>query len=112
MKKIALLISLLMLAVLMSGSAFAATKKAVQVQTLIGKILKIDTTAGTVTIKTRHKEFTVKGEPQLLSGITVGERVRFEKSGDMLKSIQELKHKTMHSAPAASATHAAPPASN
>jgi hypothetical protein len=90
MKKIAILMSVMMLLVLTTGAAMAAEKKVAKVVTMTGDVVKVDATAGTITIKAENKEHSFTAEPKLLEGITVGEKVTFEKSGTMLKSIQKV----------------------
>ncbi len=94
MKKIALLLSALMLVALVSTSAFAATQKEAKVHTMFTHVLKIDTKADTITFKGTRKDYTLKAEPQLLAGITVGDHVKIEASNGVLKSIKKLQAKT------------------
>ena len=85
--------SVLLFITLAAGMALAADKKAAKVYTLSGEVLRVDAQAATIVIKYHKKEVTFKGEPKLLEGITVGEKVRVEHKGDTLISIQEVKVK-------------------
>ena len=91
MKKIAILMSVLMLVTLTTGAALAKEKKVAKVKSLTGKVVKVDALAGTIVIKAKKKEQTLKSEPKLLEGISAGEKVKVEFTGDMLKSIKKVK---------------------
>jgi uncharacterized protein (DUF2141 family) len=87
MKKLAILMSVVMLVALTAGVSLAA-KKAAKVETLTGEVVKIDAQKGDLVIKVNNKNQTLKAEPKMLAGITVGEKVTIEKTGRMLKSIK------------------------
>jgi uncharacterized protein (DUF2141 family) len=87
MKKLAILMTVVMLVALTAGVSLAA-KKAAKVETLTGEVVKIDAKKGDVVIKVNNKDLTLKAEPNMLAGITVGEKVTIEKSGRTLKSIK------------------------
>jgi preprotein translocase subunit YajC len=91
MKKIAILMSVLMLVTLTTGAALAKGKKVAKLKGLIGEVVKVDAAAGTIVIKAKNKEQTLKAEPKLLEGIAVGEKVKVELTGDMLKSIKKVE---------------------
>jgi hypothetical protein len=91
MKKIAILMSVLMLVTLTTGVALAKGKKAAKMKTLVGEVVKVDAQAGTIVIKVKDKEHALKAEPKLLEGIEVGQKVKIEMTGDMLKSIKKVE---------------------
>jgi hypothetical protein len=91
MKKIAILMSVLMLVTLTSGMALAKGKKAAKMKSLTCEVVKVDDQAGTIVIKAKNKERTLKAEPKLLEGIAAGEKVKIEMTGDTLKSIKKVE---------------------
>jgi hypothetical protein len=91
MKKIAILMSVLMLVTLTTGAALAKEKKVTKVKSLTGEVVKVDAQAGTIVIKAKNKERTLKAEPKLLEGISAGEKVNIEMTGNMLKSIKKVE---------------------
>jgi hypothetical protein len=91
MKKIAILMSVLMLVTLTTSAALAKEKKVAKVKSLTGEVVKVDALAGTIVIKGKKKEQTLKSEPKLLEGIAAGDKVKIEMTGDTLKSIKKVK---------------------
>jgi hypothetical protein len=91
MKKIAILMSILMLVTLTSGMALAKGKKVAKMKSLTGEVVKVDAAAGTIVIKAKDKDKTLKAEPKLLEGIAAGEKVNIEMTGNMLKSIKKVE---------------------
>jgi len=89
MKKIAILLSVIMLIVLTAGFAMAAEQKAAKVATLSGEVTKIDAAAGMVIVKVGAKDMALKAEAKLLEGIAVGDKVTIEETGGVLKSIKK-----------------------
>jgi len=95
MKKLAILLSVVMMVTFTSGVCLAkkakATKKAAKVEMLTGEVVNVDAAAGTIVIKAKDKDKTLKAEPKLLEGIAAGEKVKVEVTGDMLKSIKKVE---------------------
>jgi hypothetical protein len=91
MKKIAILMSILMLVTLTSGMALAKEKKAAKMKIMTGEVVKVDAQTGMIVIKDKKKEHTLKAEPKLLEGIAAGEKVKIELTGNMLKSIKKVE---------------------
>ena len=100
MKKIAILMSVVMLIVLTAGFAMAAEKKAPKLATLSGEVTQVDAAAGTISVMVKGKEMALKAEAKQLEGIAVGDKVTIKEAGGMLKSIKKAK------APAAKAAKA------
>jgi len=78
---------------LMAIAQEKAPGKVVKINKHSGEITKIDTQAGTITIKVKDKEHTYKAEAKLLEGLAVGDKVNIEVSGDTLKSIKKVEQK-------------------
>jgi nitrous oxidase accessory protein NosD len=89
-KKFAILMSMMMLVALTSGVALAKTKAA-KLHAMTGIVAKVDAQAGTLALKVKKKEHTLKAEPKMLEGITVGEKVTVKRTGDVIKSIKVHK---------------------
>ena len=109
MKKIAILMSVVMLIALTAGFAMAAEKPAAKVAMLSGDVSKIDTKAGTISVMVGGKEMALKAEAKLLEGIAVGDKVNIEETGGVLKSIKKAAAAPA-AAPAAPAAKPAPAA--
>lgn len=99
MKKFAILMSVVMLVAFTAGVTLAAQKVA-KVQMLTGEVVKVDAKKGNLVIKVNNKNQTLKAEPKMLAGITPGEKVSIEKSGNTLKSIKPSEAATKLEAPA------------
>jgi hypothetical protein len=95
MKKIAILMSVLMLVTLTSGIALAKGTKVAKMKILTGEVVKVDAQAGTIVIKAKNKERTLKAEPKLIEGIAAGEKVTVEMTGNMLNSIKKVEAPAM-----------------
>lgn len=65
-----------------------AAQKAAKVQMPTGEVFKVVAETGKLVIKVGNKNQTLKAEPKMLTGITAGEKVTVEKSGQTLKSIK------------------------
>lgn len=92
MKKLAILLSVVMMVTLTSGVCLAKkAKKAAKVEMLSGEVVNVDAKAGTIVIKAKNKDKTLKAEPKLLEGIAAGEKVKIEIAGNMLKSIKKVE---------------------
>ena len=95
MKKLAILLSVIMMVTFTSGVCLAkkakATHKAAKVEMLSGEVVNVDAAAGTIVIKAKDKDKTLKAEPKLLEGIAAGEKVNVEMTGDTLKSIKKVE---------------------
>ena len=87
MKKMAMLMVLVM-AVAFAAAPLMAAEKATKVQSVSGEIVKIDAAKGTLVVKIKDKNQSLKAEPQMLVGISVGQKVTIQKSGAIVKSIQ------------------------
>jgi hypothetical protein len=103
MKKLAILMSVVMVVAFTAGVSLAAQKVA-KVQMLTGEVVKVDAKKGNIVIKVNNKNQTLKAEPKMLAGITPGEKVTVEKSGKMLKSIKPAETPTKLEAPAKTET--------
>jgi hypothetical protein len=94
MKKIAILVSVLMLIGLVAGGAMAKGKKAAKaakMEAIVGEVVSVDVDAGQIVIMAGDKEQTLKAEPKLLEGIAAGEKVNIEKSGNVVKAINKAE---------------------
>jgi UDP-3-O-[3-hydroxymyristoyl] glucosamine N-acyltransferase len=109
MKKIAILMSVVMLVVLTAGFAMAAEKPAAKVEMMSGDVSKIDAKAGTISVMVSGKDMALKAEAKLLEGIAVGDKVNIEATGGVLKSIKKAAAAPA-AAPAATPAPAAKPA--
>jgi hypothetical protein len=89
MKKLAILMSVLMLIGLTAGLC-PAEEKALTLEMLSGKVVNIDNESGTIVILAADQAYTLTAEPKLLEGIAPGERVDIEIAGDVLKSIKKV----------------------
>jgi LEA14-like dessication related protein len=87
MKKLAILMSVVML-VAFTTSVSLAAQKAAKVKMITGEVVKVDTDKGDLVLKVKNKNHTYKAEPKMLTGITPGEKVTVEESGKMVKSIK------------------------
>jgi hypothetical protein len=88
-KKVAILMSIVMLVVFTVGMSFAAEKKTPKLVTLSGEVVKVDTKMGKIVIKADGKDYNLNAEPKILEGITVGDKVTVEKIKNMVKSIKK-----------------------
>ncbi|MBL7179483.1 MAG: hypothetical protein ABIK98_14205 [Pseudomonadota bacterium] len=94
MKKLAILMSVLMLITLTAGISMAKEKKApapAKLESLSGEVVKVDAAKGEIVIKADGKDQTLKAEPKLLEGIAAGQKVSIEKSETTLKSIKKVE---------------------
>ena len=74
-------------------------------------MVKVDSKTAKIVIKVGKNNETLKAEPQMLAGLTTGERITFEKSGKTLKSIKPVQEQKMEApAPAKAETAAQPKA--
>ena len=89
MKKFAILMSILMFVTVAVAISPVMAKQAQKLVAMRGVVTQIDDQAGSITVKSGKKEATLKAEPKLLEGITVGEKVIIEKAGDTVKSIKK-----------------------
>jgi hypothetical protein len=103
MKKLAILMSAVMVVAFTIGVSLAA-EKPVKVQMLTGEVVKVDAQKGDIVIKVKNKNHTLKAEPKMLAGITAGEKVTVEKSGNMLKSIKPFETPAKMETPAKTKT--------
>jgi hypothetical protein len=93
MKKLAILMSLVMV-VAFTASISLAAQKAGKVKMMTGEVVKVDADKGDLVIKVKNKNHSFKAEPKMLTGITPGEKVTVEESGKMVKSIKPAAAKT------------------
>jgi len=110
MKKIAILMSVLMLIALTAGITMAKEKKAAKLEAMSGEVVKVDAKAKSIVIKVDGKDVTLKADAKLLEGIAVGDKVNIEESGKVLKSIKKVEAPKAPAAAPAAAPPAAPPA--
>jgi hypothetical protein len=87
MKKLAILLSLVMV-VAFTASISLAAQKAAKVQMVTGEVVKVDAEKGDIVLKVNKKNHTYKAEPKMLTEIKPGEKVTIERSGKMVKSIK------------------------
>ncbi len=100
MKRLAILMSALILMALTAGIGLAAEKQQVnaptttasaKIEMMSGEVMNIDAAAGTIVIKAHDKDRTLTAEPKLLEGFEAGEMVQIETTGNMLKSIKKVE---------------------
>jgi len=91
MKKLAILMSVMMLIGLTTTLASAKTQKTVKMTTLSGEVVKVDAEAGSITVSANNKDHALKASPKILEGITVGEKVSIEMTGNTVKSIKKVE---------------------
>ena len=103
MKKVAIAMAVVMMFVLAAAFTAMATQKAPAVKKFTGEVVKMDTKAGTITVKVGTKEKTLKANAKMLEGIEVGDKVEIEHAGKMVKSIKKVE------APTPAATPSTPP---
>lgn len=89
MKKLAILVSVVMVVAFTTGVSLAA-QKAAKIETQTGEVVKVDAKKGVIELKVHNKNETLKAEPKMLNDITTGEKVTIEKSGNTLKSIKPM----------------------
>jgi hypothetical protein len=95
MKKIAMIMSALMLFAFTAGITLAAeaskaAPKATTMETIQGKVTKIDAAAGKITVMVKDKEQTLTVEKKLLESVKVGDMASIEKAGDAVKTIKVM----------------------
>ena len=88
MKKLALILSIIVLAVMTTGIAFAKDKKAEKMEVLTGEVVSVDVDNGTIIIMSNDKQNTLQAQPKMLEGVMAGQYVTIEKTGDAVKSIK------------------------
>ena len=93
MKKLAILMSVVMVVAFTAGVSLAGTaaKNASKVQMQTGEVVKVDAKRGFIEIKVNNKNETLKAEPKMLNAINAGDKVTIEKGGDTLKSIKPVQ---------------------
>lgn len=84
MRKLLVIISALMLIGFTAGITLAVDAP----EMIQGKVIKIDTVAGKITVKAQDVEQTLTVETTLLESIKTGDMVEIEKAGDIVKSIK------------------------
>ena len=98
MKKLALILSIIILAALTANITFAGDQKAStgqkveKLEMLTGKVVSTDTVTGKIVIMSNDKENTLQAQPNMLEGIMAGQYVKIEKTGDVVKSIKAEKN--------------------
>ena len=88
MKKLALILSIIVLAVMTTGIAFAKDKKAEKMEVLTGEVVSVDVDNGTIVVMSNDKQNTLQAQPKMLEGVMAGQYVTIEKTGDAVKSIK------------------------
>jgi hypothetical protein len=89
MKKMAIIMSVLMLIAFTAGITLAAqARKAAKVETIQGNVVKVDAAAGQIVVSVQNKEQTLKAKKQLLGSVKAGDMVSIEKTGNTVKSIK------------------------
>jgi hypothetical protein len=95
MKKVAITMALMMMFVFAAGFTGLAAQQAPTMKKFICEVVKIDTKAGTITVKFgANKEKTLEAEAKMLEGIEVGDKVEIEKEGKVVKSIKKVETPT------------------
>lgn len=90
MKALSILMSVFLIIGLTAGVAMAKAKSMPKLEKMSGVVEKVDTVTGDITVKVRGKDLNLKGDPKMLEGITVGEKVIIEKAGNELKMIKAV----------------------
>jgi hypothetical protein len=91
MKKLAILLAVMMVMAMGVGTVMAKEKMAPKMHSLTGDVVKVNATAGTMTITVAKKAHHLQGEPKLLEGVAVGEKVVVEVVGTSIKSIKKVQ---------------------
>ncbi len=92
MKKIAIIMSVLMLIAFTAGITLAAQgSKAAKVEIIQCNVVKVDASAGQIVVSVQNKEQTLKAGKELLGSVKAGDTVSIEKTGDTVKSIKVVK---------------------
>jgi hypothetical protein len=91
MKKVAVLMMVVLMMTMAVGTVMAKEKMAPKMHALTGDVAKVDAAAGKITITVAGKAHHLKGEPKLLEGVAVGEKVMVEVVGNNLKSIKKIE---------------------
>jgi hypothetical protein len=91
MKKIAILMSVIMLITMTAGISMAKAKTTAKLETLSGEVVKVDAKAQSIVINVDGKDLTLKAHAKLLEGIAAGDKVTFEKAKHVLKSINKIE---------------------
>ena len=92
MKKMAIIMSVLMLIAFTAGITLAqGAPKAAKVETIQCDVVKVDAAAGQIVVSVQNKEQTLKANKGLLGSVKAGDKVSIEKTGDTVKSIKAVK---------------------
>jgi uncharacterized protein YxeA len=94
MKKVAIVMALVIMVVFAAGFTVMA-----QQAPKTAEVVKMDTKAGTITVKHNNKERTFTAEAKMLEGIKVGDTVEIQKEGKVVKSIKKVEARTMPTTP-------------
>lgn len=90
MKKLSLVMAVVFLFVMSTGSVFASQKHVEKLDTLKAEVVSLDAKTGKIEIMTDSKmKETLKASSLLLKDVTVGEKVILSKAGHVLKSIKK-----------------------
>jgi len=89
MKKMAIIMSVMMLIAFTAGITLAAgAPKAAKVEIIQGTVVKVDADAGKIVVSVQNKEQTFNADKKLLGSVKAGDMVSIEKTGDTVKSIK------------------------
>jgi hypothetical protein len=93
MKKMAIIMSVLMLIAFTAGITLAAgaRTKAAKVETIQCNVVKVDAAAGQIVVSVQNKEQTLKAGKELLGSVKAGDKVIIVKTGDTVTSIKVVK---------------------
>ena len=92
MKKLALILSIIMLAALTANITFAGEQKTEKIEIMAGEVISVDAINGKVVIMSDDKENTLQAQPKMLEGLMAGQYVTIEKTGDVVKTIKAEKN--------------------
>lgn len=90
MKKIALVVSFIMLVTMSAGTVLAAQKHVAKLETLQAQVVSMDAKGGKIVVTTNNKQQTLKASAKVMKGLVAGDQVRIEESRGTVKSIKKL----------------------
>ncbi len=92
MKKMAIIMSVLMLIAFKAGITLPqGAPKAAKVETIQCNVVKVDAAAGQIVVSVQNKEQTLKAGKELLGSVKAGDKVIIVKTGDTVTSIKVVK---------------------
>ena len=94
MKKIALILSIIVLTVMTTtitaarGQKEVTTHKVKKVEVFTGKVVSADAASGKIIIMHNGWEDTLQAQPKMLEGVMAGKYYKIERTGDAVTSIK------------------------